>query len=532
MRKFLTITTIICIYVFQANTLWSQSNDKDRPNILFIMCDDLNDYQGVFGGHKQAKTPNIDKLAKNGVRFINGQSNIPVCQPSRNCLFTGVYPHDSQDYGWTPHTKHKVLKHNKTLMQLLQENGYYTAGTGKLLHGNEMEVWDVWGNNEKHNYGPFPTDGKKLTVVSSVPSPYRAIGPIDGGYGRLSDGGQSSGKRNEKGWVYGWTKKPMRYINDNDRDLTPDELHAEWAINKIKEFEKKEGGQPFFLGVGFVRPHTPMYAPDKYFDMFPLDKLELSDWIKGDDKDTFLAENIDKNSKGLKYYSDLVASYDGDREKALKHFLQAYLACVAFVDAQIGKVVNALDKSKLKDNTIIVFTSDHGWQMGEKNYLFKNSVWEESTRVPFIVRTPESKPKGVVEHPVSLVDIYPTLVDYCKLEGDNKKNESGAKLGGFSLRPFIENPKTKKWDGPNGALSVVGVYGASAKVKEVEKQNYSYRTKEWRYIIYSNGKQELYNHKKDPHEWNNLAYDKKYSKVKANLQKEVNKILGVQVVVN
>ncbi len=508
---------LIAFYCFSNTNLFSQ--DSLKPNVLFIMCDDLNDYQGVFGGHPQAKTPNIDRLAKSGVQFINAASNVPVCQPSRNSLFSGVYPHDSKDYGWTPYFKQPVLKNNKTMMHLFSENGYKSLGTGKLMHGKPTKEWEEWGMNFKHNYGPFYFNGEKTGANPLVPSPYNSIGPVDGSYGRLSGAGKSEGKlKGEKGWVYGRTNKPMRYINDDDRDLLQDELHAKWAVKKLKELEISK--QPFFLGVGFVRPHTPLHAPDKYFDMFPIDEIELAEWIENDEKDTYWKDNFENTKKGPKYYKMLLQSYDGDRELAIKHFLQAYLACVAFVDEQVGVILDALENSELKNNTIVVFTSDHGWQMGEKNYLFKNSPWEESARVPLIVKIPNQNSDNKVKQPVSLIDIFPTLIDYCKLEGSNKINSDGADLGGFSLRPLIE--KKGKWEGPNGNLTIVGNFGNKFSTEE---QNFSYRTENWRYIKYSNGKEELYNHQKDPNEWNNLAQTKKYKNIKKKLKEEMRKII-------
>jgi arylsulfatase A-like enzyme len=492
----------------------SYSQEK-KPNVIFIMCDDLNDYQGVFGGHPQAHTPNMDAMAANGVQFLNAQSNAPVCQPSRNSLFTGVYPHDSNDFGWTGRTKQSVLKHNKTLMQLFQENGYYTLGTGKLLHGyHEPELFDEWGMNTKHNYGPFAFDGEELVAHPEVPQPYQSIGPIDGSYGRLSTCPQ---------WVYGWDKKPFRYVSDNDRDLMQDELHAQWVTEKLKELESMDKGQPFFMGVGFVNPHTPLHAPDRFFELFPIDKLNLAPWLAFDAEDTYLKNNINPNNKGFRYYRTLLESYGGDRELALKHFLQAYLACVAFVDEQIGKVMDALEDSKFKDNTIVILTADHGWQMGEKDYLFKNSPWEESARVPMIIKAPDAKAGAKVEQPVSLIDIYPTLVDYCALKGNHKTNEQAGDLGGYSMVPLFDKSRKTKWNGPDGALTIVGNFGND---KTVAKQNYSYRTKDWRYIHYSNGSEELYYHPADPFEWSNLAELPEHQKIKQQLFNEMCEIVG------
>ena len=518
---------LVPVFFFSTFNISFCQNGKMKPNVLLIVCDDLNDYQGVFGGHPQAKTPNIDKLANTGVRFINAQSNIPVCSPSRNSFITGVYPHVSKDYGWTDLKKQPVLKHNKTLMRYFKENGYKTLGTGKITHGSVREDWDEWGLPLKHNYGPLYFDGEKNKSNPLVPPPFNGIGAIDGSFGRLSSV-KSEGVEGEKGWVYGWDKKPMRYITDIDRDLMQDELHAQWAVNKIKEMELQESVEPFLLAVGFVRPHTPLHAPDKYFDMFPLEDIVLDKWKIGDANDTFYNDNFNlenKDNKGPKYYKLLLDSYNGDHEVAIKHFLQAYLACIAFVDEQIGKVMEGLNSSKFKDNTIVILTSDHGWQMGEKNYLFKNSPWEESMRIPLIIKTPNSNAAQIVDHPVSLIDLFPTLKDYCNLEGSNTFNSIGGELGGHSLKPLIEG-KEKKWKGPEGALSLVGNYGLEITTL---KQNFSYRTKNWRYIHYGNGQEELYNHKTDPYEWDNLARNKSFRRIKNKLRKQISRIIQEKI---
>ncbi len=508
----------IVIQIFCFFTVINVFTQLKNPNVVFIMCDDLNDYQGIFGGHPQAKTPNIDKLASSGIRFINAQTNVPVCQPSRNSLFTGVYPHNSKDFKWTPKEKQNTLKNNKTIMNLFKENGYFTLGTGKLMHGNSKDGWDKWGEPHAQNYGPFYFDGEKVRPNPATPEPFRSIGPIDGSFGPLSAAGESSGKKNEKGWILGWNRKPLRYINDNDRGLLPDELHANWAVKQIKILSNEEISKPFFMGVGFVRPHTPLITTDKYFKMFPIETLLLSKWMKGDSDDTYYLDNFGEKLKGSKYYKMILESYNNDREKAIKYFLQAYLACVAFVDEQVGKVVESIEKSKFKENTIVIFTSDHGWQMGEKEYLFKNSPWEESSRIPMIFKIPNQKGGAVIDQPVSLIDIFPTLIDLCNLNGDYRKNSNGGELGGYSMKPLLYG--SGKWKGPNGALTLVGNNGYTNSENE---QTYSYRTKQYRLICYGNGKKELYDHFKDPYEWENIANDNK--KLIKQLNNEMDDIL-------
>ncbi|MHC4117703.1 MAG: sulfatase [Planctomycetota bacterium] len=493
---------------------------NQKPNVLLIMCDDLNDYSGAFGGHHQVRTPNIDKLAQSGVVFANAQSNCPVCSPSRNSLFTGVYTHRSRDFGWTPYFKQPVLKNCKTLMEYFRENGYLVVGSGKLLHNNRKDLWDDWGV-EINNYGPFAFDGNDLVGHPSVPEPFRSIGPVDGSFAPLSDVPRfpNSAGPGRPGWIYSWDKKKyLNYIDENSRDLTPDEMHAEWAVRKIKELENRREQRPFFMGVGFVRPHTPLHAPKRFFDMFPIDKIELSLLKEGDAEDCYYTNVYPLTRKGPRYYRLLKESYP-DIEIGLKHFLQAYLACIAFVDEQIGAVIDALNSSRFRDNTVIVFTSDHGWNMGEKEYLFKNSPWEESARVPLIIRAPgTSKAGSSVDHPVSLIDIYPTLADLCQLEGSTMKNASGAPIDGYSLMPFLKDPQSQDWEGPDGALTVLGV---GVNNEDVLEQNYSYRTSRWRYIRYRNGQEELYNHRNDPYEWDNLAADEKYAAKKRELKDQM-----------
>lgn len=507
---------------------YSQKTNPEikNPNVVFIIVDDLNDYEGAFGGHPQVKTPNIDKLAKSGVSFTNAHSNCPVCAPSRNSLFTGVYPFNSGDFGWTALKDQPVLKNNKTLMELFSENGYHVMGSGKLLHHHRKDMWDEWGV-DINNYGPIAFNGVEPVGHPSVPEPYRSIGPIDGSFAPLSDVPafpDSISKGNKTGWLYTKGKNDfLDYVDENNRGLMPDEMHAEWAARRINEMGAHSSEQPFFMGIGFVRPHTPLYAPKKFFDMFPFNEVQLSEIKPGDAEDTYYKNIYPAEEKGLRYFRTIKESYGGEAELGLKHFLQAYLACIAFVDEQIGVVIDAINNSKFKDNTIIVLVADHGWQMGEKDYLFKNSPWEESTRIPMIVRFPGAE-KGIrVDHPVSLIDVFPTLTDLCNLKGNHTKNETGGKLGGFSLKPLLLNPKTKKWEGPNGAISMVGV---GLNTEDKLKQTYSYRTKDWRYILYMDGSEELYNHKTDPFEWENLASKKDFSTKKAELKKEMLKLVN------
>lgn len=487
----------------------------ESPNVIFIICDDLNDYVEGFGGHPDAITPNMAHLARSGVRFTQAHCNIPICGPSRASLFTGIYPHHSGCYGFTKWDTYEVLKNSRTLMDHFRANGYRTLGTGKLMHHMVRQEWNLFGN--RADYGPFAfADGEKV-AHPDVPAPFREIGPVDGSFGPFVN---LNGRKTPDGkpvrWQNGaWAKfaKPLRVDSQDDRDQTPDELNGDWAVENIQSLVENSANQPFFMGIGFIRPHTPLIVPKRFFDMFPLEEIDLPVIRPGDVEDTHArsirsipngAEPTSPRTEdmGTRLFRNLVKSYPS-RDHALRRFIQAYLASVASVDEQIGRILDVVDQSPLKDNTIIVLTSDHGWGMGEKDYLYKNSLWQESTQVPLIVRAPGvAKQNTACDTPVALIDLYPTLVDLCGLTGNTKKNEKGHSLDGHSLTPLLRAPESGEWSGPATALTAL--YKWRMKY-DPSRESYSLRSKEWRYIRYENGSEELYDTTSDPHEWHNLA---------------------------
>ncbi len=488
----------------------------ERPNVILIICDDLNDYVEGFGGHPQAKTPNMARLARSGVSFTQAHCNSPICGPSRASLFTGIYPHNSGCFGFTKWDGYEVLKNSRTIMDHFRENGYQTLGTGKLMHHMVRQEWRQYGNPA--DYGPFAFDGQDKVAHPDVPAPYREIGAVDGSFGPLVNlaGRKTPDGRPLQWQTGGWGRvRPLRVDSQEDRELTADELNGNWAVENILSRADKPGRQPFFMGVGFIRPHTPLIVPQKFFDMFPLESIELPVIRPGDVEDTHArsirglpggAEPDAPRSEdmGTRLFNTLVKSYES-QEDALRHFIQAYLASVVSVDEQIGKILDAVDNSPLQDNTIIILTSDHGWGMGEKNYLYKNSLWQESTRVPLIVRAPGvGKAEGVSPQPVSLIDIYPTLIDLCGLSGETKKNDKGHPLDGHSLKPLLEDPASGEWSGPASALTTLYKWRTRY---DPSQESYSLRAEDWRFIRYENGKEELYFTKDDAHEWTNLADD-------------------------
>lgn len=503
----------------------------EKPNVLLIVCDDLNDYVETLGGHPQTKTPNLRKFIESGVSFTQAHCNIPICNPSRASFATGIYPHTSQQFGFEDWDKNEILKNSRTMMAHFSANGFHTLGTGKVMHNRDSQEWDEYGHPS--DYGPFLFDGQDKIPHLGVPSPFRDdFGIIDGTYGPLEKVSHKTSPDTGKPYSWmtgGWRKqRELKYESDSDRDPTGDELNAQWAVKRLNELAEEKTPKPFFMGVGFVRPHTPLIVPQKYFDRFPLDSIKLPEILKGDAEDTFKntvtsQEDDRSGDRGTKMYDSLIASYQGDRELALKKFIQAYLASVASIDDLVGDLLKALDETGLAKNTIVIFTSDHGWGNGEKDYLYKNALWQESTRVPLILRAPGVSPKGqTCDHPVSLVDLYPTLLDLCGLPANTMKNEKGRPLDGFSLKPLISDPEKGKWQGPDYALTALYKW---ARYYDPAYQNYSLRFKDWRYVRYENGKEELYHTAKDEHEWNNLALDSKYSDTLKKFRKKLLSII-------
>ncbi len=520
LRVPLRLITFICFSLVGA----------EKPNVLLIVCDDLNDYVETLGGHPQTKTPNLRKFIESGLSFTQAHCNIPICNPSRASFATGIYPHTSRQFGFEDWDKNEILKNSRTMMAHFSANGYHTLGTGKVMHNRDRQEWDEYGHPS--DYGPFLFDGKDKIPHLGVPSPFRDdFGIIDGTYGPLEK--VSHKKSPDTGKAYSWMtggwkkQRELKYESDSDRDPTGDELNAQWAVKRLNELAEEKTPKPFFMGVGFVRPHTPLIVPQKYFDRFPLNSIKLPKILKGDAEDTFKntvtsQEDDRSGDRGTKMFDSLIASYQGDRELALKKFIQAYLASVASIDDLVGDLLKALDETGLAKNTIVIFTSDHGWGNGEKDYLYKNALWQESTRVPLILRVPGVSQKGkTCDHPVSLVDLYPTLLDLCGLPTNTMKNEKGRPLDGFSLKPFLSDPEKGKWQGPDYALTALYKW---ARYYDPAYQNYSLRFKDWRYVRYENGKEELYYTAKDSHEWKNLALDSKYSDA---LKKYRKKLLSI-----
>ncbi|MCA0932498.1 sulfatase [Lutimonas saemankumensis] len=512
---FYQILILFLLFTGQTNSA------QEKPNVLMIVLDDLNDFVGVMGGHPQARTPHIDKFASQGVLFLNAHSNVPVCMPSRASFMNGILPTSSGNWGFENWLKNETLINSKSLPEYFRDNGYQTFQTGKVFHNAKKGVWDEMG--AVADYGPMAFNGIKAVVHPSCPEAMGVLGPLDATFASLADVPEVQPNADSPGYK-GWrnthrkTNSHFNYEDNNNRDLMTDEKSVQWFETKIKALEKDEQGDPFFLSVGLIRPHTPLVVPQKYFDKFPIKDIQIPVQLKDDKNDTRLAENSKKEPRGRTAFKTLTESYSNP-EEGLRKYTQAYLASVAFADDMVGKLLKVLDNSRFKKNTIVVLFSDHGYNLGQKDYLFKYSLWEESTRVPLIMRIPKNEQNAgkKVQSPVSLIDLYPTLKDLCNLKGTTLLNERGGELDGFSLKPLIENPEAEQWDGPDVALSVI----ASWKSNKPEDQHLSVRSRDFRYIHYFNGAEELYDHRIDQYEWNNIANDPKYAEIKQTLKKKL-----------
>ena len=498
-----------------------------HPNILFIICDDLNTAVSGYGDPTFAPTPNLDRLRARGVTFTNAQNNCSICVPSRNSLLTGLYPHTTGNMELQDRVQEMPLLWNAVSMPAaFQKAGYQTYGAGKVFHkgpADSQDCWDEYGT--RTDYGPFPwdeslKDGKGGTrahplqqwLVESDEIFDEAFQdpwwmrdgdlkfPFEQTFGRLSDVPPG-------GWRWRDGSR-FRYESPEDRDRMPDELVADFGEQVLS----KEHESPFFLALGFIRPHTPLYVPDEYFDRFPLDEIGLPPIQENDLADC--APSLVANRPYARLRWELIRR---GGEKLWRQWLQAYLASIAFVDDQLGRVLDALEASGEANNTVVVFTSDNGYHMGQKECLFKSTLWEESSRIPLVIVDPNhGTPNRFCDTPVSLIDLYPTLLEVADLPREPHEATHGHQLEGHSLLPLLQNPGSEDWDGPPVALtSVRGLTG----------EHHSVRSRTHRYTLCENGEEELYNHSEDPHEWENLANDPASAEVKQVLRQELESLL-------
>lgn len=360
-----------------------EPSSVEHPNVLLISVDDLNDWTGFLGGHEQARTPAMDRLARRSTLFTNAHCQAPVCTPSRASLFTGRYPSTTGMYFLTPSlTQVESLRDARTLTRRFREEGYETLGVGKLHHGNERPFFETYGGG-MGGFGPQPKT--KLQYPEGHP-------------------------------LWDWGPFP-----EHDEEM-PDSKVASWAIERLNEPRER----PFLLAVGFHRPHVPMLVPARWFELFDADDVKLPE--------VFTNDRDDLSPYALALTIGLPAPRHTwmIEHRQWRPAVHAYLASTAFVDDCVGRVLNALEASEHARDTIVVLFSDHGFHLGEKARWAKRSLWEESTRVPLMIARP-GRDSAACSRAVGLIDIYPTLLELCGLKPDPH-------LEGESLRPWLDDP--------------------------------------------------------------------------------------------
>jgi len=439
--------TVTALWVFAASSL-PTSAAEDRPNVLLIAIDDMNDWAGCLGGHPLAKTPNIDKLAARGTLFTNAHCQSPLCNPSRTSFLMSLRPSTTGIYGLSPSIRSlPEWSGRASVAQHFQKNGYRTLSTGKIWHGNPRgpeKEFDVKGN--KGGVGVKPD--KKL------------IGPTPGGDHPLMDWGVFPHKDEDKG----------------------DHQVASWGVDQLQAYE---GDQPFFMALGFFLPHVPCYITQPWMDLYPDDDTVLPPMIENDREDT------PRFSWYLHWELPEPRLVWLKKSGQLRNLARSYLASISFVDAQVGRLMDALEKEGYADNTIVVLLSDHGYHLGEKEISGKNTLWDRSTRVPLVFAGPGVTVGGRCGRPAELLDIYPTLCELAKLpvpEG----------LDGISLVPQVKNDEAPR---ERPAITTHG------------QGNHGIRSEKWRYIRYADGSEELYDMVNDSNEWTNLAGKSEHQEV-------------------
>lgn len=451
--QLLVLVALIFIFSCKNENKKDIKVDETKPNVLFIAVDDLNTWISPIDNFSNVKTPNFDRLAKMGVTFTNAHVQAPLCGPSRASLMTGLRPSTTGIYGMTPDNKirrpgNPATKDITFLPEYFEQNGYHTMGIGKLFHIYAPDsVFQESGGRVK-GFGPYP---KKRFVWDGFGK------GIKGKHGRTSTD---------------WGAYPVQ------DSLMLDHYSVNWTIERLQ----KNYNKPFFLALGFLRPHVPLYAPKKWFDLYPLEDVKTPPYLSDDLKDI--------PSVGLQI-NDLPMMPSTEWAKKSgewKKIIQAYLACVSYVDFELGRVLDAFENSKYTDNTIIVLWSDHGYRLGEKGTFAKHALWETATKAPLIFAGPDLPRGKKIEAPVEMLSIYPTLLELSGLP-DYEKNE------GNSLVAMMQNDK--------------GVKDARA-ITTFGMNNHAIKMNGYRYIQYEDETEEFYNHHLDPNEWHNEAENPKY----------------------
>lgn len=458
-----------------AGALPARSQDAARShdgklNVLFIISDDLTANALSSYENTACHTPNIDRLASEGMRYTRAYCQFPVCGPSRASLMFGYYPSATGTYGYVS-GRENVGPGRLSWPQLFRENGYYTARVSKIFH------MGVPGDIEKGSNGA--DDEASWTERFNSPGPeWKAEGEAE-----LVQNNPYGLKPRKGGNV-------MTIVKADGDDL----VHSDGkTAEKASELIRAHGDEPFFIAVGFVRPHVPFVAPRPYFEPYPYEQMVLPPMVENDWDDIPPA--------GINYVTSVNAEMSVEQEKKA---LAGYYAAVAYMDAQVGKVLRTLEEEGLEDNTIVIFTSDHGYHLGEHRFWMKVSLHEESARVPLIIKMPGKEP-GVCHSFAELLDLYPTVAELAGLQ-------PSPSLQGKSLAPTLDDPSAAVRD---MAFSVSVYRGTNA---------FLVRTEKWAYIQYeedATGGMELFDMEYDPKQYNNLAHNPRYAHVVKEMQERL-----------
>lgn len=484
-RLFFCKTLPAFLAVFWLQVPLEAAQPAKKPNVLFIAVDDLNDWVNCMGGRRGVHTPNLDRLAARGVLFTNAHCPAPACNPSRVSVMTGVAPSSSgvynngQDWRRSPRLKSAV-----TLPEHFRAGGYEAYGGGKIFHALS---WIVDGYGKQQNEAGL-WDRYWPSATNPMPEPQwpRAAGAKRAGNGYVYSKPIAVGKdiKGRPAHFFDWGP------DEQPESGTADYKVVDWAAGELARRHDK----PFFHAVGIFRPHIPWYAPVKYFELYPKKDVFLPKVLEGD-----LDDVPKRGHYGIrKSWHRWIVGNDEWRGA-----VQGYLASISFADAQVGRLLDALDAGPHAGNTIVALWSDHGMHIGEKQQWEKFTLFEESTRVPFMIVAPGvTRPGSTCDRPVNLLDLYPTLNELCGLPARDD-------LDGVSLVPLLKDPKAQ-WDRPS-----ITTWG---------RNNHSARGQRYRYIRHPNGEEQLYDHKVDPDEFKNLASTPGLSDVKERLGKWFPKI--------
>lgn len=450
--------------------------DPPKPNVLLIVSDDLNNFLSCYGD-PLAKTPNIDRLAARGVLFDRAYCTFPLCGPSRNSMLTGLYPNSTGILA-NGQIFRQTIPAQISLPQAFRRAGYFAARIGKLYHYNVPRSIGTNGHDDPGSWelelNPAGVDRLKEEPQITTLTP-----------------GQFGG-------TLSWYASPEDESKHTDGLMAAD---AGWVLERCA----RQPERPFFLAVGFFRPHTPYVAPRvPYFEMYDRQAMPLFPTVEQN------PPQVPKAALG-----SYMREQDQLTEEMRRECVQAYYSSISFMDAQVGKVVDSLDRLGLSDNTIIVFTSDHGYHMGEHGLWQKMSLFEESARVPLLIVAPGVRGGSVVSEPVSQVDIYPTLTQLANVEAP--KN-----IQGQSLVPLMQDPATagRGWALTQVTRSRPRPQSAGDGNRNERYLGYSLRTAQYRYTEWDEGREgtELYDHDQDVRELVNLAERTEYANVISQLQ--------------